>query len=94
MQRDVASTYPSGHMTYIQRRINVDATLRCIDVNAMLHTRHVPAGIDPRNRRCVFLGIFCNFVFKMMKCAFHYPFEDRKQDFINCIQENIFALHK
>ena len=35
---------PSGHMTFIQRRINVDATSwRCIDVNATLYKRHVHA---------------------------------------------------
>ena len=33
-------------MTCIQRRRNVDATSwRCIDVQATLYTRHVPAGL-------------------------------------------------
>ena len=33
-------------MTFIQRLINVDSALRCIDVNTTLNTsrRHVPAG--------------------------------------------------
>ena len=32
-------------MRFIQRRINVDATLwRCIDVDATLYKRHMPAG--------------------------------------------------
>ena len=36
---------PSGHMTFIQRRLNVDATQwRCIDVEATLFYRHVPTG--------------------------------------------------
>ena len=36
---------PSGHMTFIQRRLNVDATSwRCIDVEATLYRRHVSAG--------------------------------------------------
>ena len=35
----------SGHLTFIQRRINVDAaSWRCIDVNAMLYKGQVPAG--------------------------------------------------
>ena len=38
---------PSGHMTFIQRRLNVDAMSgRCIDVEATLYLRHVPAGLD------------------------------------------------
>ena len=41
----VSSTMPSRHMTLIQRRLNVDATSwRCIDVDATLCKRHVPAG--------------------------------------------------
>ena len=33
---------PSGHMTFMQRRLNVDATSqRCIDVVATLYRRHV-----------------------------------------------------
>ena len=37
---------PSGHMTLIQRRLNVDATSwRCIDVEPTLYKRHVPAGL-------------------------------------------------
>ena len=36
---------PSGHMTFIQRRINVDATSwRCIDVGTTLYKRHMSAG--------------------------------------------------
>ena len=36
---------PSGHMTSIQRRLNVDATSwPCIDVEATLYKRHVSAG--------------------------------------------------
>ena len=36
---------PSRQMTFIQRRLNVDATSgRCIDVEATLYKRHVPAG--------------------------------------------------
>ena len=36
---------PSGHMTFIQSRVNVNATLwNCIDVNASFYKRHVPAG--------------------------------------------------
>ena len=36
---------PSGHMTFIQSRINVEATSgRCVDVNATLYKRHVPVG--------------------------------------------------
>ena len=32
-------------MTFMQRRLNVDATSwRCIDVEATLYKRHVPAG--------------------------------------------------
>ena len=35
----------SNLMTFIQRRINVDATSwRCIDVDATLHKHHLPAG--------------------------------------------------
>ena len=46
---DVAAHFydvcPSGHMTLIQRRLNVDATSwRCIDVEPTLYKRHVPAG--------------------------------------------------
>ena len=38
--------HPSGHMTLIQRRLNVDATSwRCIDVEPTLYKRYVPAGI-------------------------------------------------
>ena len=38
--------HPSGHMTFKQRRLNVDATSwRCIDVEATLYKREVPAGI-------------------------------------------------
>ena len=34
----------SGHVTFIQRRLNVDATSwRCMDVEAT-YKRHVPAG--------------------------------------------------
>ena len=34
-----------GQMTFIQRRFYVEATsLRCIDINATLYKRHVPAG--------------------------------------------------
>ena len=34
-------------MPFMQRRLNVDATSwRCIDVEATLHKRHVPAGIE------------------------------------------------
>ena len=41
----VKSEFPSGHMTSIQRRLNVDATSwRCIDVEATLYRRHVSAG--------------------------------------------------
>ena len=39
-------TYPSGHMTSIQRRLNFDAC-RCIDVETTLYKRHVPAGMLP-----------------------------------------------
>ena len=36
---------PSGHMTFI-RRLNVDAkSWRCIDFEATLYQRHVPAGV-------------------------------------------------
>ena len=36
---------PSGHMTLIQRCLNVDATSRrCIDVEPTLYKHHVPAG--------------------------------------------------
>ena len=36
---------PSGHISFIQRRIYVDATsLRCINFNATLNKRHVLAG--------------------------------------------------
>ena len=36
---------PSRQMTFIQRRLNVDAmSRRCIDVEATLYKRHVPAG--------------------------------------------------
>ena len=39
---------PNEHMTFIQRRINVDATSwRCIDVYATSYKRHVPAGFLP-----------------------------------------------
>ena len=35
----------SGHMTFIQRHLNVDATSsRCIDVEATLYRRHMSAG--------------------------------------------------
>ena len=38
------NTQPNGHMTFIQRLINVDATSwLCSDVNAMLYKHHVPA---------------------------------------------------
>ena len=45
-QTQVCSRYsPSGHMTLIQRRLNVDATSwRCIDVEPTLYKRHMPAG--------------------------------------------------
>ena len=37
----------SGHATLRQRRVNVDAiSWRCIDVDATLYKRHVPAGIS------------------------------------------------
>ena len=36
--------YPSGHITILQRRFNVNETSwRCIDVEATLYKRHVPA---------------------------------------------------
>ena len=39
---------PSGHITFIQRCLNVDATSwRCIDVEATLYRRHVSAGFRP-----------------------------------------------
>ena len=39
---------PDRHMEYIQRRLNVDATSwHCIDVEATLYLRHVPAGLLP-----------------------------------------------
>ena len=35
----------NGHMTFIQRRLDVDVTsMRCIDVEATLHKRYVTAG--------------------------------------------------
>ena len=47
MYKDVMKIHPSGHMTVIQRRMNVDATSwRCLDGNATLYKRHVPAGIS------------------------------------------------
>ena len=46
MNRKSKSIYPSEHMTFIQRRLNIDATSwRCIDVEATLYRSHVPAGI-------------------------------------------------
>ena len=46
----LTSIYSSGHMTFIQRRLNVDATSwRCIDVEATLYWRHAPAGMFQRN---------------------------------------------
>ena len=37
--------WSNGHMTFIQRRLNVDATSwRCIDVEATLYWHNVPAG--------------------------------------------------
>ena len=40
---------PSGHMTFMQHRLNVDATSwRCIDVEATLYRRHVSAGCTAR----------------------------------------------
>ena len=37
--------YPSGHMAFMQRRINVDVTpWRYIDVDTTLHRRDVHAG--------------------------------------------------
>ena len=35
---EYSKPFPSGHMTFIQRRLNVDATLRrrCIDVMCLL----------------------------------------------------------
>ena len=40
-------TYASRHMTFIQRRINVDATSwRCIDVDTTLSQRWVPTGLS------------------------------------------------
>ena len=48
----MAREHPSsGHMTFIQRCLNVDATSwRCIDVEATLYKRHVPTGhkLNPR----------------------------------------------
>ena len=42
----LASCLPSEQMTFIQRRINVDATSwRCIDVDSTLSQRGVPAGL-------------------------------------------------
>ena len=42
---------PSGHMTLIQRRLNVDATSwRCIDVEPTLYKRQVPAGNDTKRK--------------------------------------------
>ena len=39
---------PGRHMTLKQRRLNIDATSwRCIDVEATLYLRHVPAGNSP-----------------------------------------------
>ena len=41
----VSLNFPSGHMTLIQRRHNVNATSwRCIDVEPTLYKRHVPTG--------------------------------------------------
>ena len=38
----ITNIKPTGHMTFIQPNINVDATLwRCIDVNAALYKRQV-----------------------------------------------------
>ena len=38
---------PSGHTTFIQRRLNVDATSwRCIDVEVTLYRRRVSAGMS------------------------------------------------
>ena len=38
--------HPSGHMMFIQRRLNVNATSwRCIDVEVTLYLRYVPTGI-------------------------------------------------
>ena len=43
---------PSGHMTFIQRRINVDATSwRCMDVNATMYKGYVRIG-------CKFSALF------------------------------------
>ena len=48
---------PSGHMTLIQRRFNVDATSwRCIDVEPALYKRHVPAGLYACFRLSDFIG--------------------------------------
>ena len=39
--------FPSEHMKFIQRRINVDATSwRCIDVITTLYKRHMPAWLQ------------------------------------------------
>ena len=43
-QRKLNCILPIGHMTFIQRRINVDTTSwRFISINAKLYKRHVPA---------------------------------------------------
>ena len=41
---------PSGHLTFIQRRLNVD---RCIDVEATLYRRHVSAGFILKKSRYI-----------------------------------------
>ena len=42
-----SKSFPSGHMTLIQRRLNADATSwRCIDIEPTLYKRHVPTGLS------------------------------------------------
>ena len=45
MKSITVCSLPSGYISFIQRRLNVDATAcRCIDVEATVFKRHVPAG--------------------------------------------------
>ena len=68
-------------MTLIQRRLNVDATSwRCIDVEATLYKRHVPAGnrlLKRYRRKKMFY-----FLFVLNKCRICLPLISRNLCFL------------
>ena len=72
---------PSGHMTFIQRRFNVDATSwRCIDVEATLYLRYMPAGFDSTHIKSIFnVRNQCQFTYSPMKIRIIFYSKDWKE---------------